>query len=531
MKRLSCAAISIAISLSSAIKSSDTIPSKETLPTDPVLSFNDQEQLYVTAYQEFKPDDINPITTPIPRLEPMVRMHYSYVASLVRKSENHLNLLEQFWQQVANIIQEGQLTIANMRCITMQLALLITDFQKGTLREDKKNDHFYKLYQQGLWKELKNYNRREFYIPSMQAFPPHPFYCEAILCGSKGGFAYGRFVRNYLDRPFVLHLAALTVRNNGPHGGLVAESADYLEHDIGHNEMLALYVDLNQRALSANPETKDLHYWETFRSLLKKVNIKLKLNEIALSLMLREIIPSLVGVDHIPLLELSSQEMNFPFSMRKLFLCAVADCAAFTRVQNFDNGIFISVVYNFIENGGKKPWNNEKAFPSPLMRSTQQNKDGTFTGVVKVLTNPALPPSEGCTMPQQPTDLATFLVTYEVSPTPNPLKELVKVMKTDQLQWTSEAASHLSEDEKSTVAQDIEGWNYAVIADSRYKSYLFMVKDNENMLRSIYGEDCRLPAADAPFSTLAPAVDLGMKRFWRDFYLTNYHLFSDSSVG
>ena len=265
---------------------------KSELPNDPVLSLNEQEQLYVKAYEKFNPIDINPKTTPMPDLAPMIRMHYSYVAQLLKENPEHLALLEKFWGHTAEVIESNQLTLSQMRAITMQLALLLTDMQKGKLCGEYA--HHYVLYQKNLWQDLAHYHGEEFYSLLGRDFPAHPFYCEAILCCPTGGFSYKRFVDNYLERPFLMHLAALALRNEGPHGGFVSESADYLAHDFGHNELLGIYRKVNQEDLSAISETKHLAYWDTFRFLLKTVRdakINPQLNDCALHIMLHEVLP------------------------------------------------------------------------------------------------------------------------------------------------------------------------------------------------------------------------------------------------
>ncbi len=505
----------------------ETLGSK--LPDDAVLPLNEQQELFIEAYEKFNPIDINPGTTPIPGLEPMIRMHYSYVAGLVKDSPEHLKLLERFWGQAAEIIESKRLTLSRMRSITMQLALLLTDMQKGKLSESRKDEHHCILYQKDLWKDLNNYDDKDFYIPSRQHFPPHPFYCEAILCCKTGGFSYKRFNDNYLERPFVMHLAALPLRNEGPHGGLVAESADYLQHDFGHNEILALYSEFNQRELSENSQTKDLVYWDTFRSLLKTVRdakLNPELNEGALHIMLHEVVPSLISDNYILLKD--SEEEALLISQRKLFLGAVINSASFTKVRNVNNRVLMDIaIHKLTELEGKRPWCSSNIHTSAIFESISRNEEKTYTGTL-ILRKIQVHKSDEVYNMCQPVDVGTFFIDYSISPIEDPLKEKVSVLKAYNLQWVETAQSHVSIEEQETIANDIAEWSYSILVESHLRTYLSRDKDNEKMLRKLYKEDCQLPPIDAPLSELAPAVDAGMKRFWQEFYLTNRHLFSDN---
>ena len=261
------------------------------LPTDKVLSINAQEDLFVKAYEAVGPSTIEREKTIIPGLEPMIRMHYSYVRGLVEQSPEHVELLQSFWHDVCPII-ETNLTIMNMRAITYQLSFLLTDLQQAgkpsiepalTIEEieelDKTGGWWWgNFYKSGCWKEIKscqtlvNPDRPSYsyendpYLSKKDRFP-----CGAIFCSKKGAFSYERFAKNYLERSWVLHLAALSFTDTGPHGGTVHESAHYLYHDWQHEQEFSDALYFEQQKFDQDSRTMGMNEWDTRKDLLKKI--------------------------------------------------------------------------------------------------------------------------------------------------------------------------------------------------------------------------------------------------------------------
>ena len=91
-----------------------------------MLKVNQQEEIFVKAYEEVGPANVRPHTL-IPGLSPMVRMHYSYVCDYVKDSPEHLSLLKKFWQKAAPLVESNQITVGRMRNITVQLAFLLSN--------------------------------------------------------------------------------------------------------------------------------------------------------------------------------------------------------------------------------------------------------------------------------------------------------------------------------------------------------------------------------------------------------------------
>ncbi|MEI8320961.1 MAG: hypothetical protein WCG05_02990 [Alphaproteobacteria bacterium] len=489
-------ALTLLLSLQSMAATYD--PEFRELPTDRVLSLNEQEKIFLKAYEEVDTTAVHPIKTIIPGLAPMIRMHYSHVRNLVQDSPEHVSLLTEFWQKASKVVEKNQLTIGRMRSITTQLAALLVDWKKENLKYTPSHN----------WKDLDTYNDMNmfnaFYVEMV-----NPFRCEAILCPKKGGggFSYERFARNYLDHSFPLNLAALCVQEEHAHGGLVAQSYDFLNHDLGHNGMFAAHMLSGQDALerSDDPKLKSLSYWDTLRSMLRTVkasNSQSHLTYPAIFRMLHEDHPSLETLKHVPALKLAPEDTELPLSARQLFLRAVSSAAHYS-----EGGI------NFFTNALDCLNGTVTAGYTSYIKSSIYSSGDILKALIAI--------DDG--------KMGFFKVDCKILSTEDPDEETIKVIKTSNLVWKSEDMEKKKcalEGMSKLVSEKLE--NSDPLA-SRMFQYRQNYKDLKSMLRQIYGDTLGLPVSDptpGEFYRLKKAIDAGMKKFWRDFYLENKDLFS-----
>ncbi len=499
-------------------------------PKDAILTIDEQENIYSTSFKSLKPSDTNPLKTIIPGLKPMARMYYSYVHQYVKDSSDHLKLLNQFWQDMAETIENDQLTSARMRAITMQLALLITNWQKGSLYRDD-IEYNYDLYYQTLyaddkWKYIKNYNETELCRRNGPSEAALPYRWEAILCCPSGGISYKRFVKAYLEHNEMMHIAVLALENEVAHGGIFGQSADYLDHDFRHIDIFNDEVKDYEDELE-NPEpfgscsNISSGYLDRLRTLLKKVPLNkghAGLNTIALFQMLHEALPSLID-DNISYLNLPETEELPPVnSSRNLFLRAIANSAVYKQYSK-GKCVFLENVRTSLPDCMKnmqnqRPWRSTEFGTSAMYESLTQNANNNFTGRLAIINE-----FDDKSDDEEETIVGSFLVTFKILSTDDPLIEDYQILKADDLTWMPN--NDMSLEEKEIISNDIALWSYTRRLSSLLAGYFKGgASDHEKMLRSLYKENSGLPPVGSSVLELLPAIEMEMKRFWRDFYLT-----------
>ena len=290
-----------------------------------------------------------------------------------------------------------------------------------------------------------------------------------------------------------------------------------------------MYVNRNQRELTENPQTSHLIYWDTLRSLLKTIReagLASTLNDIASFYLVHEEIPSLLDEESIQLLSLPAEDTKIPISRRKLFLCAVGGGASFTKTSNFASGAFSRILHS-VQNTN---WYDMGVYVASNFNAHPKG-DGKFTETVIV--NKMIPITDNSEQEFTPaplTKIGSFSVDFKISPTEDPLKESITILQADNILWDTTSQMHLFPEDKQILTESIKNWSASIIIPSHFYQYRFNVQDNEKMLRSLYKNDHNIPSVGLPFLELEAAVDIGMKRFWRDFYLTNKLLFSDENL-
>ncbi|HQS84192.1 MAG: hypothetical protein B7Y25_01600 [Alphaproteobacteria bacterium 16-39-46] len=501
------------------------------LPNDRVLSLRDQEELFRKAYKEVDPAAINPIKTIIPGLSPMIRMHYSYVRGLVKDSPEHLKLLQRFWTTTSQVIEDNQLTIGRMRSITSQLSILLSEMQGTSFSGDPL------ILEEGKdWKELSSYDDEIFYMPFHEFYVngwerlmagtfddgPREFllgegYCEAILCSKSGSFSYQRFIENYLDTSFPLSISALPLNNdkNGPHGGNVSESTDFLSHEFTHTNEFASNLFTEKRAaqkdsvlLKQNPSLKEMGGWDVKREIYRTIYTSPhneKRNQAALFLLLHETSPSFFA-DIYPWL---GEEEVLPFCKRYLFWRLVSTA--------IDQDKTLEMFFIYISEGPKFYSEHTAHFVRKIV-STKEEENGMLLEV-HILDRPEK-------LLQKKLGRFTFEIpyTYSSSEEDNENLDQPPVLNVSKVSWTQEA-EFLTLLEKERFNENIQTWYKEPNFFGRSYQYRQFFKDEERMLRDLYGEDS-LPPETAPLEVLAVSVNSAMDQFWKDFYLENRELFS-----
>ena len=490
------------------------------LPTVKVLSLNDQEELFVKAYEEVGPEKIHPTQTHIPGLKPMIEMHYSFVRGLVQDSPAHLELLKGFWQKTAKILETDQLTIGRMKSIALQLAFLLTDIQKGDkaasgVPEAEWGKVFYvkDLYETGQWKNIDRYeNENLLYLYRRSAVVPEwvtGFECEAILCSKSGAFSYERFVKNYLARDFVLHLAAfpLLPEGQGPHAGTVYTSSEFLNHDFGHKEQ---FISNYYRAHGYGKDPAEglsqlggRQYWPTLKSLLKKIYDRPEnahANHMGIFWLLHEDVPYFSNSLEFPCL---GEEAPLPFSERYMFLSLIHGLAQYKETATSSLSYML---YLHLPNPGCCWVENykEKGDILEIELSFQEHQGGVLKK-----------------------NLARFSVDLSFEPGKEEGTAKRKFSNVSQLIWNPES-DFMDEAMKEEKAQEVTKWfaskdNGSETA-SLEKFYGIDFQDYEYGLKSLYGHD--VVQEGGSVVQRLEVLCKGMHRFWTDFYHNNKDLFS-----
>jgi len=262
---------------------SSGIESELDLPSVPVLSLNAQEDLFVKAYEDVGPANINPVTTPVPGLAPMIEVHYSYVRGLVEKSPEDVALLKQFWQKTAPLIKGDTMTVNLMKRVTLQLSFLVTHFQRPDLFND---DIPFEVGGSGMyfkghaWKDLDLFDLRHSLsseygpVQAIEEFPNSGLICEAVLCSKSGGFSFERFARNYVERSFPMQLSALSLvkPGEGPHGASYDNPARFLMHDYQHAfGFMQVFLSEGVYAFDQKKKENGVEIWTQARNILRKI--------------------------------------------------------------------------------------------------------------------------------------------------------------------------------------------------------------------------------------------------------------------
>lgn len=485
------------------------------IPSDVVLKLDEQEALFVRAYQEVGPETIDPKTTPVPGLAAMVRQHYSFTRTFVQDSPDHMALLTQFWQRMSDIIDTNQLTVVAMKNSARQLSILLSvhkEYNGEVKLEDDVASNFDpmtsegQLYVSGNWKNIDLYEA---------VFGEEPsFKCPAVLCCRSGEFAYERFNKNYLMWDFILSLSSLSYINHGdgPHGGGYTPSS-FLQHDYGHELLL---LDREEGVLKAD--------WDLLRSLLRRVyqisgkgSANSKLNQRALYWLFHESDQPLFSSEE----DLRQKELFFgedlpPLaSERGKFLSGLAPNVfnlSRTTAINFlmtDSGISLNTF--------------------PFEFGPYVEKDSTHVSLTLYIFRPK---GEGQHSGEKE-NVGTFSV--DVSFVPGQKKEISNL---SAVQWYEGVM--IERDMQGTIEERARYWFETVresFAQSRTTDigiiYKSIYSDEELLLTSVYGDKWLPESARANPSVLQKleAINPGMNRFWVDFYQANKHLFSTAPLG
>jgi hypothetical protein len=348
---------------------------------------------------------------------------------------------------------------------------------------------------------------------------PCGFDCEAILCCKGGGFSFERFVKNYLERDFVLHISALPFvkegADKGPHGGIHDKSpSSFLNHEFDHigfdfntGKVTTKFTSEN-REVDRPLQEKGLTYWEAYRGLLRRVvaNSKnLKRDHAAIFLLLHEGEGSL-GINlHSPASVFNEKE-ELIFSERLLFL-SLGFLWERHPVENFLRLSFRShlsarkVDMTLVDY-------TEKRDRLYRMQVALKAKDSSSTSLGK----------------------GSLEFDLEYRPVGNGVSTEIIVSK-GIFDWGT-LDEFLTEDDKRDVesaaivgSDGCLGSSTIVEEDPLEGEYGVNYADYIGLFQDLYGPDA-LPPKEKSLLAHVEAVWVQRERFWKEFYSENRHLFS-----
>lgn len=464
------------------------------LPLVKVLPLDEQEALFVKAYEAVGPDKIHPTETPIPGLRPMIEMHYSFTHGLVKDSPKHLRLLKSFWQKTSDILDTGPLTIGRMKDIALQLAFLLTDVKllnnpsfKDTLEKSRSFSAFQDLYDTEKWKDISFYDETAQFYKESFCLEDSSLACEAILCCQKGSFPFNLFVKNYLSHPFVLHLSSLgLIEGEGPHGGIVSNPASFFLHDLMHSNAF-----IEKYGISL---TRWAGYGEKVRSILKKVydsSLDSRINIYAIFLILHEDATSF-----------SAPHSGLDLSEKDFFLALREDRI---KRKGMDVFFFPSIFSLFGE---------EKDFFARI-NNFEQKTNETYRLNFLVRKN-----RDDLKM------IADFSIDVSFNKTGKDFYTMLD--NPSQISWTED--EEINPQTQEFILQEIHKWirfnkktsrHYWCSLDEVYKTLL---RDYEYGIKYVYGKD--IIPADASFVSRAKIIGEKLEELWENFYHNNKDLFS-----
>lgn len=500
------------------------------LPTVKVLSLDKQEDLFVRAYEEVGPAKIHPTQTHIPGLKPMIEMHYSFVRGLVQDSPAHLELLKGFWQKTSKILETDPLTIGRMKSIAMQLGILLADQQNSlySLKIQVPAYRWPKLYTTEAWKDIGSYDPHELFDYSDlradredEVRRVFGFDCEAILCSKQGGFSYERFVKNYLDRPFVLHLAALcNIREGGPHGGIFANPAFFLKHDFSHERDFISNLFWKEESFKTHYPSQEKGYWDTFKDFLSRIHKSPSFkehNEIGIFLLCHQLEQDSYFGREVPSSSALYKEVCDPLSERGQFLSLISTITDIWEKKIKRGSVGVDFLFGSLEIDpsfikgptapiGFKSYKELTATESRFKFSIKDKEEDYG--------------QEGSAQ-----EIGSFSATVSYEP-----GQKKKLSDLSEITWTSE---DMKTSQKEEGLDKVRNWIAGMNAQmetrwSADKDYGNVYKDEEYVLRTIYDvewlpEDAR---ENPSLLRLVEAVHRGMTRFWTEFYHNNKELFS-----
>lgn len=522
------------------------------LPTTRVPSLSEQENLFVKAYQEIGVANIDPTTTPIPGLAEMVKVHYSFTRGIVEESPFHLELLRSFWPKASKIIEENRLTIAQMKLMAWQLSFLITDFQKHGVRgatdlvglraecnkvidvEDQAS--IWVLYHgpEGGWQNIENYKDSDQYVRGWKT----GFEFPAVLAAKNCNFSYDRFCRNYLERDFVLHLDGLSFLppGAGPHAGEHHLSSDFLKHDFSHEHDFRNayswpatggwgYEGNAAKEWMKNPQTQGLDYWQTLRSLLRKIyeagrtsgDARLQtMNNIGIFWLLHQEAMKMTGNVQLPYL---GEEEGLPFSERRLFLSVVESVS---RKQETPEHAMDFLLTTYI------PWDFYADYKMPVHTKFVGYKEKEEGALALRFAISAF--HEG----KLKENLGHVWVDFHLAPEVEEGKVKPHLSNASSIEWSTES-DFLKSNEKEEIQTMTQGWGerYTVASQLKRESleirYGIIYSDYERALRDLYGSEL-FPSEEMSVIKRTEGVAAGQNRFWKEFYHANKHLFSTAPL-
>ncbi|MFN7662968.1 MAG: hypothetical protein ACK5PQ_04545 [Alphaproteobacteria bacterium] len=341
------------------------------------------------------------------------------------------------------------------------------------------------------------------------------------MCSRKGSFSYGRFVKNYLDRPFVMHLAALCdINEGGPHGGIFGNPALFLEHDFSHKDRFISALFWKEKDFRDYYPSCKKGYWETLKDFLGRVHkspFPTKHNQIGIFLLCHQLEQDSYFGREVPSSSTLYKEVCEPLSERGQFLSLISKISNIWEEKIKRGSISVDFLFDSLD-----------IYPPFMMGPTAPIGFKSYEEIAPTKSRfnfSIKDKKEDYGQEGSAQEIGSFsvIVSYE----PGQKKRLSDL---SQITWASE---DMDTSQKDEIFHKVRNWVAGMNAKMETswpadKSYGNVFKDEEGVLRELYGlewlpEDVR---ANPSLLQLVEGVHRGMTRFLTEFYHNNKDLFS-----
>ena len=233
------------------------------LPVGNPINVQQQEDLYVAAYESLGSIQVDSRKTHIEKLVPLICNQFVYVGKVLHRGEETPGILQSkadlrtLWHACCAHLNRQPLSLSFLHDTAVYLAHVMDGRRLEELNfSQQKTAGSFETDWYGWQDDLQS-----------NVF-------LTFLTSNTGGFSYDRFARGYLQRDFMLLHNPLTYAGCATvHGGVYAGSAlDFLEHDLAHNRQTIETLCMQQMQFDRRMDIPaDFNYWQKMRGIYRGI--------------------------------------------------------------------------------------------------------------------------------------------------------------------------------------------------------------------------------------------------------------------
>lgn len=236
------------------------------LPVGNPMKVQQQEDLYVAAYESLGPIQVHGRKTHIEGLAPLICNQFMYVSTVLHKGEEAPGILQSkadlraLWGACCVHLKDQPLSLSFLNDTAVYLAHILDG-----RRLEEPNFSVQKLAGLGErdWYGWQDHLQSNVFL--------------TFMTSNTGGFSYDRFVQGYLKHDFMLLHNPLTYAGCATvHGGVYEGSAmDFLEHDLAHNrQTVATFYSQQVQFERGRNVPSGFNYWQEMRKIYRHIYAK-----------------------------------------------------------------------------------------------------------------------------------------------------------------------------------------------------------------------------------------------------------------